>query len=399
MKRTILLTALLLAGIAGMAQQGIDHALVKKMLPSSTNGLRNDIAPDKAIYQWQDGGVTMKCRNTYTYDEYEYFLTEVLTEMEDLGQWIPLRRETYMVNVDLVPECILTQDWDGDWVNQSQILAEYTGTYLPILQKETYQTWQGNNWVNQQQYTYTYDPVRTILVKDWFGDHWGNHYLYTFETEGQEASVLLQYWKDGAWQNQELETYQLNENGDIVECIHANWVNESVWVNDVRQQYEYDGPYQLSRMTITLWDNGAWSSTPSKTIQYEHDAMGNSLHAECESPLGGEDRNTDIEMFYNEGESVLFEDVFEVELSYLDLTAVDETPATGRFTLCPNPANDHIMVQGEGLHHVALYNLTGQCVRECASARIDLQGLASGAYLIKLYHQEGQVETQKLLVR
>lgn len=401
MKRTTLLTALLLLlGYASMAQQGIDHTLVNKLLPTPSSGWRNDIAPEKAIYQTQDGEVTLTFRNTYSYDEYEFFLTEVLTEMEDLGEWLPYRLETYEVNVDLVPERIVTQTWNDGWVNQSRVNLEYNGTYNPILAKETYQTWENNDWVNQQQFTYDYEPVTTVLVKDWFNDHWGNHYLYTIESENLSATVLLQYWKDGAWQNQEREVYQFDENYDLIERVHANWVNESSWENDLRRRYDYDGPFQLSRMTLTQWENGGWSSTLFKTVQYEHDGMGNSLHAVCEPNYGGgEERNTEIEMFYNESESISFDNVFEVEMSYQDLTAVGETAAQAAFTLCPNPAFGRVRVLGEGFARAEVYSLSGQRLLESHTADLDLQGLATGAYLVKIHRHDGGTEVRKLLVR
>ena len=400
-KHTLLTAMLLLFGFAGMAQQGIDHSLIQKLLPVSAKGWRNDIAPDKAIYQTQDGEVTLTFRNTYSYDEYEFFLTGVLTEMEDLGEWLPYRLETREVNVDLVPESIVIQTWNNGWVNQSKDNLEYNGTYNPILAKETYQVWENNSWVNQLQYTYDYDPIVTILVKEWQNNnHWGNLHLYTFESEGNLSTVLLQYWKDGAWQNQEREVYRYNENGDIAEIVHANWVNESAWENDLQRLYDYDGPYQLSRMTVTQWENGGWSSTLFKTVQYEYDGMGNSLHAVCEPNYGGgEERNTEIEMFYNEGESVSFDNVFEVEVSYQDLTAVGETADRAVFILSPNPAFGRVRVLGEGFDRAEVYSLTGQRLMESHTADIDLQGLATGAYLVKVYRHDGNTEVRKLLVR
>ena len=385
MKTLNLLTAvLLLISLSSHAQQG---------------GLRNDIAPEKAIYQRQDGEVLMKFRDTYTYDEYEYFLAEVLTELEDLGEWLPYTRRTYEYDNNLRPATIITQRWNNGWVNQDQVLIEYNGSgYPPKIRTKTFQTWENNNWVNVSQHIYDYEPVTTIIIKDWLTDHWGNHYLYTYTPEGDEETVLLQFWKDGAWQNQEQDLITYNDNHEVKEIIHTLWDIPN-WNEETRYEYTYDGPYQLNKITITEWENGGWSSTKYKTITYTHDGMGNTLHAVCASNYGGgEANNTNIELFYNQGQSVVYENVFEVEMAYVDVTSVGETP-TEHFTLCPNPTSDRVSVRGEGFERAEVYSLTGQRVLESRSADIELQGIAAGAYLVKLHRHDGKTEVQKLLVQ
>ncbi len=384
MKNMHILTAtLLFLSLSGIAQQGI---------------VRNDIAPEKAIYQRQDGGVLLTFRDTYTYDEYEYFLTEVLTELEDLGTWVPYSRRTYEYDYSNRPITIVTERWDNGWVNQDQEIINYNGnSFPPQIHTQLLQTWQNNNWVNVTQRIYDYEEVMTILVKDWITDHWGNHYLYTYTPNGEEETILLQFWKDGAWQNQEQDLVTYNSNREVKEIVHTVWDLPN-WNNETLYQYEYDGPYQLSRITITQWDNGGWSPTKFKTIHYTHDGMGNSLRALCESNYGGgEDNNTEIEMFYNEGQSILYENVCGVEMNYTDLTDLDEE-TTSRFALAPNPAYGYVKVLGEGLERSELYSLTGQKLGESQTPYLDLKGLASGTYLIKLYLQDGLVETHKLLV-
>lgn len=380
----ILTAALLFLSFSSFAQQRI---------------LRNDIAPEKAVYQRQDGEVTLAFRDTYVYDEYEYFLMEVLTEYEDLGEWFPYTRRTYECDFNLRPVTIVTERWDDGWVNQDQLIIDYVGSsFPPKIHTQTLQTWQDDQWVNVTQRIYDYDPVTTILVKDWINDHYGNHYLYTYTREGDEETVLLQFWKDGAWQNQEQDLITYNENNEPKEIVHSLWDLPN-WNNETLYQYEYDGPYQLNKVVITQWENGGWSSTKFKTITYNHDAMGNSLHAVCEANYsGGEERNTDIAMYYNEGDYTVYENIFEIEMNYTDVTDLEET-ATGRFTLYPNPAHGQVSVHGEGFERAELYSLTGQRLMESRIADIDLQGLATGAYLVKLYRNDGSVATQKLLVR
>ena len=401
MKRLTVLTAiLLLLSIAGTAQQKRENALVGKMLQTHHPVLRNDIAPEKAIYTTQDGCTFITKSDLFSYDEDEHLLLSVETLLNDLGAWIPYALQTYEYDMYSNVSEILTQSWDDDWTNQSRVTMEYQGSGSPLLSKEVFQNWENDSWVNVQQYIYSYDPVVTVLVKDWLGDHYGNHYLYTFESDGDVTTVLLQFWKEGAWQNQEIDIYSFDDLGQIKERIHRVWVNNTEWVNETEYLYQYDGPYQLSSVTIIQWEDGEWSNDLVKTILYTHDGMGNSLQAESTSNYyAGEALNADIELFYNEGESITYKQVFEVEMSYLDLTHLGEASAERPLTLCPNPASDRVVVRGEGFGHAEVYSLTGQLLMESRTPNMELQGLASGAYLVKLYRLDGGTEVQKLLVQ
>lgn len=401
MKKLTLLTAILLILSAqGSAQQAIDRTVANKMLRIHHPEMRNDIAPEKAIYTTQDGEVLVTKSDTYTYDEDEYLLLSVETNLYDLGEWIPYALQTYEYDIYSNPSEVLTQRWDDDWINDSRVTVEYQSSGIPFPSKETLQDWENNNWVNVKQYIYTYDPVITVLIKDWLGDHWGNHYLYTYEYDGEVTTVLLQYWKDGAWQNQEHDTYYFDDLDQTKEIVHRVWVNETEWQNEIHYVYQYDGPHQLNQITIAPWINGAWSTEQVKTLQYTNDGMGNSLHVESTSSYyAGEALNADIEVFYNEGESVVYHNVSEVEMTYVDLTHLSETAVQSHFMLCPNPACEHVVIRGEGFEHAEVYHLTGQRLLERRTADIDLQGLAPGAYLVKVYRRDGKTEVQKLLVR
>lgn len=400
MKKTILISAvLLLLGISGFAQYSIDYDLVRKALQKQTPNWRNSIEPKMATYYTNEDAIVPQ-RDIFSYNADEFYLEEVLTEFRDMSTWHPQYKMTYSYNFNMDPIEILGEEYIGnDWEPKERNTMEYDMEGLvTILSEETIQKWENNDWVNFQQYSYEYDPVITILVRDWNTNHFENHYLYTIEQDDAKATILLQYWMGGAWQNQEEDVIEYNENSETKEIVHKIWGGTS-WVNETRHLYEYDGPYQLSRITISQWDNGEWSTTKFKTVRYEHDGMGNSIHASCESNSGsGEENNADIEMFYNEGNSITFEHVADVTMEYIDVTGIDEPEAAAPFVICPNPAQGRFTVQGDGFLKAELFSLTGQRILESHTAEIDLQGLASGAYLVKVYHIDGTSATQKLLV-
>jgi len=401
MKRNfILVTALLASCLFSFGQRNIDMKLVDKALNTKQmRATRNDIAPSRILYTVVDGEVLLNYNDTFSYDEYEYYLSQVLTKFEDLGTWYPTTLTTYQYDFNLMPTEILKQRMESDWVNDELTTIQYNGDdFMPMIEEELFQRWENNTWVNVSKNTYTYEPEVTILVRDWNGNNFENHYLYTIVAEFNNTSIMLQYWNGGAWQNQEKLNITYNDNQEIISSVTQTWDNPN-WVDHEKAEYSYDGPYKLSKVTKTLASNGQWNPEKVKTITYEYDGMG-SKHAIVESNYGGwEEQNTDIEMFYNEGESILYENVHEVEANYTDVTQVDEQPSSNQVSVAPNPATHSIVVNAERFTKAEVYNITGQKVMESLTPSINLNGLTAGTYFIKVYQDDNATNVQKLVVR
>lgn len=401
MKKLLLtLLAFIAIGTIGYAQRSIDMKIVNKALhPQSIRATRNDIAPAKAVYHTNEDAY-IEYRDSFNYDENEYYLSNVQTEYYDLGYSYPYAITTYDYDFNLMPIKIIRQiyDYNEDLINDTKTELQYSDdVFNPVLVEELFQRWDNNNWVNVRKQTYTYDPDLCILVRDWNGNSFENHYLYTIYDEGESQTILLQYWLGGAWQNQEKVEIKYNDNHEIVQSITFQWVSEA-WSNDLKVEYFYDGLYKLSEVTKTLWDNGQWNANKVKTIKYEYDWMG-SKHALCTSNYGGPNElNTDIEMFYNEGNSITYENITEISMDYIDVTQVSET-ATVQFHMAPNPASDLVEISGERFQKAELYSLTGQKLLESPMPSINVKGLATGTYIIKVYQDNGAVEVQKVVVR
>lgn len=399
MKRSFLLAILVILGMAGTAQRGIDMNLVEKSLHSyPSRSLRNDIAPSRVHYYTNEEAI-VNFRDMYSYDQYEYYLEKITTEFLDLESWLPYSITTYDYDFNLMPLKILTQKWDNGYVNDQMTTITYNGDdFDPLIEEELFQKWENGSWVNVKKHVYTYEPDQTILVREWNGNNFNNQYLYTIETHGAITTILLQSWNGGAWMNQEKQVITYNHNHEVEEKIIMQWEN-STWSNSERHAYEYEGNYKLIKLVKTYWENGAWSPDKIKTINYDHENY-NSTHAICEANFGGGDnQNDDIEMFYNEGQSVTYKHVKEVSIDYIDVTQLTEHAASCQFTIAPNPVHNQIRINGNQFMKAELYSLTGQKVLESTSPVIMLNGISSGAYLLKIQNQTGQMETQKVLVR
>lgn len=388
-------------GIAGQAQRSTDLNLVKKTIQQQQGiTMRNDIAPVKSIYKVSNGNTLVTYRDDFVYDEYEYFLMQRSTEVQSAGNWVPYMVTNIEVDYNSNPIEEITQKYDGgNWVNDTRVTLEYDESFfIPLLKEEVFEKWETDTWMKQHKYIYDYEPVTTIIVKDWNGNTWENHYLYTFESDEStnESVILLQYWLGGAWQNQERTVITYDELFNEQTITTTAWAN-SVWVNVEQHSYEYDAQGYLSKIEKRGWENGSWSTTNYQTITYTSDGMGNSINAICRAS-GTASVNTDITMYYNHGESIDYNGVQEINMEYADLTGVAEN-IVFHFSAYPNPTENRIEIVGERFLKVEVYSLKGQKVMESWNRTIDLKPLSSGAYLLRIHNTDGLVETQKVLVK
>lgn len=400
MRRISIILAMLMIGMAGQAQRGIDMNVVRKAMKQQHGMMnRNDIAPIKANYQVNNNGTLLQYRDDFEYDEYEYYLTKLNTAQMNNGNWEPYMETTYEVDWNYCPIEAVTVKWDGSyWMNNLRVTYQYEEVgFIPFIKEEVHEIWGGNNWVNLHKYVYDYDPLVTVIIKDWNGNTWENHYLYTIETELNQATILLQYWQGGAWQNQERSILTLNAQGNEETITITEWQN-ATWVNEEQHTYEYDANGYLSKIFKRSWENGSWSNTNYQTLNYTSDGMGNSTNVVCRVS-GNAELNTDVTMYYNEGESIDYEQVQEISMDYIDLTEVQEHATMSHFNVFPNPTEGRLEIRGEQFLKVVLYNLTGQKVLESENNILELKALSSGAYLLKIHRTDGIDETQKILVK
>lgn len=397
-KLTFLTAAMLLICFSASAQHQMNQQVVKKLMNQNRpNTAKDIIAPEKAEYYTNDGN-NVHYRDKFIYDPYDYNMTQKMTDVMD-GSWGPYSQESFEYDFENNMTQALLQLWNNDdWVNSEKIDFTYEDYgFFYLLKEETLTKWNGSTWVNDTKYIYDYDPVVTVIVKDWASNTWENHYLYTYDAEGNQTTVTLQYWLGGAWQNQEMQIYVFNNETQVDTITFKNWTNNG-WVNEELDTYYYSEQGKIEKIIKAQWDNGAWSPSKYMTVTYELNKDGNCERALCESNFGGPD-NTDIEMFYNDDESMTFMDVHEVTMDYVDITAVGEATAKNQFELHPNPVKDRLVIRGEGFEKAEVYSLSGQKVMESGTTELDVNTLATGAYLVKIQRNNGTVETQKFMVR
>ena len=99
--------------------------------------------------------------------------------------------------------------------------------------------------------------------------------------------------------------------------------------------------------------------------------------------------NADTKSFYGS----------DVEMTYVDLTSVNENTQPVNFLVYPVPAKDQVYIEAEGFQKAEIYSLTGQKLMESLQDRINVGELSLGLYIIKVYDHEGNCATQRFVVK
>lgn len=393
MKKTLFTLAIFVMalGNVALAQQKLNIKANEKKIVFRHYGVRNDdIRPSEAICTTTDFDETY--RITYSYDEYDYYLSQMLLEMDFGYGWSPLEMIAYEYDFSGSVLEKVDYEWeDGDWMESAKATYTYSADGMEVV----YQYCENGTWYNDVKEVYNFiGDMTTILFWEWNGNTWSSSELHTYTNTDTSVEVLKQYMQGGAWQNDEKEIYKLDFNGNVTEIFCQDWVNNT-WVNDERTTYNYENDVYTS-MLVEDWENGAWRDEYRYSFVYDD---GNAVHGECVEYLGGQwiPANGDIEMAYNYNDASDEYYGYTVEVTYLDLTSVGENSLTANFKVYPNPAMDEISIQTENFGKAEVYSAMGQKVMESTSNSINVSQLEAGIYLLKVFDLDGNSETQRIV--
>ncbi|MCQ2321589.1 MAG: T9SS type A sorting domain-containing protein [Bacteroidales bacterium] len=333
---------------------------------------------------------------TYSYDEYDYYLLEELTQKKVGSNWENDELITYEYDWSGNPSMILVQEWEnGAWVNEEIQNCTYDNDGMP--DEVIIQEWENGAWVNEEKVNYTFtDDVTRILTSEWSGV-WNAEDLITITYSMDGYEMVEQYMQQGAWQNEARMLVSYNDDFNIATEIVQEWEDNS-WVNVMRMNYNYEGLVYTS-VVYDVW-TGDWGEL-AKT-EYAYDNNGNAKQGVAYVKINDqwmEGFATDIEMpyAYNEKSKVFI--ASEVTVDYADITlSTNEMTQTTAFNLYPNPANGMINVNGEGFEKAEIYNIAGQKVMESSNAQIDVKALQAGVYMVKVFGN-GSSEMLRVVVK
>lgn len=352
----------------------------------------SNIVPQQANYYESDG---TQHRTTYYYDESELTLTEEITETY-WDSWQNESRFAYEYDFYGNVYEMLGQEWDGsNWENVVRVSYSYDGD---VISEDIYQYYMEGQWVNVIKEVYNYNgDVWTVLVWEWNGTTWTSSVLNTYTRENNTIEHVMQYMEGGAWQNDEKYIYTLDFDENVTEMLFQEWTGTE-WADNEKTTYLYeDGVY--TDEYVQEWDGSAWLDEYHYTFDY--DAMGNAKHGLCFA-YGGYDwapADGDIDMAYGYNADAKSFYGSEVEMLYVDLTAVNENTEEVDVKVYPVPAENEIFIQAEGFQKAEIYSLTGQKLMESVTEKMNVGSLSQGIYLLKVFDRDGNSATQRVVVK
>ncbi|TRX72668.1 T9SS type A sorting domain-containing protein [Carboxylicivirga sp. M1479] len=234
---------------------------------------------------------------------------------------------------------------DASYENSEKMLGTYpegTGSGMPPVTVETYQTWTGSAWVDDSRWTYEdKSDYESYLDEEWNGSAWIKTYLQMYDTD-MLAYNLDEYYTDGVMTggSKYSSTYDTFDN--LLEEKNENYTNDA-WEQQGGMQYVYTYEGATSKVLIKV--HKAWSVPNS---QYE---------------------NQSRETF-----------------SYVS-TNLEQSPQIS-IKVYPTTFNSFINVEVSQRATIAVYSLTGVKVTEgtvmSGSDQLDLSGLSKGCYVLKV---------------
>jgi len=396
MKKAILTLAVLVMafGNVGLAQKAINLKSIGKANMLKHYGLRekNDLVPQTVDFQDTFGD---KYRVKYEYDENEYYLNIEHYEVFWDGNWQEYEIISYEYDFNGNVMEMLVSDFDGeDWYDMARASFTYDGDQVSEV---IIQSFEDGEWVNEEKAVYTYNGDNwTILYWNWNGSTWSSNELYTYNKSAGSIELLIQYMQGGAWQNDEQQFFTLDFDEHVTSILVQDWQN-SAWVNDSRITYDFANGVFDTKIEES-WNGSDWEATTKYSYTYDN---GNAINGSCKV-FDGEafvPGDGDIEMAYDYSANSLSFYGYEVNMTYIDITGVNENAQAVSFTVYPTPAESEIQIQAENFQKAEIFTLTGQILMESEQSNMNVSSLASGIYMLKVYDQTGNSATQKLVVK
>jgi hypothetical protein len=355
----------------------------------------NTVVPETAIWETTNGE---QYRTVYTYDEYDYYLIEEHTKIDEGEGW----KDYYMITYEYdfngnVLEAVAMSAYEtGEMENEARASYSYDGE---LLSEVIYQEWEDGDWVNETKEVHNYNgDVSTVLYWDWNGTNWSSDELYTYTRSGNTIELLMQYMQGGAWQNEEKQIFTLNFDEKVTEILEQDWVGNT-WVNDELTTYSYEDGDVFTAKDFDVWTGEYWRN--EYHFIYVYDGNGNAKQGDCYYVGDGSltYADNDIEMSYGYSAKSNEYYGFSVEVEYVDLTSVNENVSAASFKVYPVPAENELFIQTEDFQKAEIYSVTGQKLMESLQDRINVGELSSGLYIIKVYDLEGNCDTQRFVVK
>ncbi|GEM_PF-2003973 len=162
------------------------------------------------------------------------------------GAWQSDERELMIVDAQgRAIEYIWQYFDDGSWQNRWRGLLEYEGdSMLPSV--FTYQEWdeEENEWVNEDRDLLVFDEngnLIELIFEEWINDEWvpEDKILISYTDDGNYLQIIEYKWENDDWVPDYRLTWTYDDAGNEIELLEEFW-DDIDWLADFRVYSEYE---------------------------------------------------------------------------------------------------------------------------------------------------------------
>jgi hypothetical protein len=239
-------------------------------------------------FEYVNSALVKERRRTNTFNTNNQ-LVSYIEETWDGNGWVNTYKYQYTYTPSGLQETSIQQEWQGNtWVNQYKSANQYNSAGLTLT--DVLQTWTNNVWVNSTRSVYTFDGNNfetSYSYESWVNSAWNPSMKYTtaYNASGNIEEQLYQENFGSGLENREKTTYSYNASFKMIESLQQVWVLSSLWLNDSRYVYSYNGNGTMGSNTKYLWNSNTNIWENDKKYSYSYDAAQNKIQETTEEWL------------------------------------------------------------------------------------------------------------------
>lgn len=175
--------------------------------------------------------------------------------------------ESYKWDYPLIKK--LNQSWEtNQWKNQNEYLFSYDS--FNNLSEWIFQYFINENWENESKTVNEYNSIQQLVYA--FAYYWLNDWILnyritnTYDSLNNQVQSLNELWRNNVWVNFNRWIREYNGNQLIVQTTQR--FEDSIWQNQFRYSYLYDSYSNNIEYVVESWFLNNWENSSKYTFSY-----------------------------------------------------------------------------------------------------------------------------------
>jgi hypothetical protein len=423
MKRNLLLLVLLMVGISISAQK-IPENFIKFKQKFNTNHQQLNKRDGMMKLDSMKMNINLsKEMQTYSISHYSYNGQGSLSEVVDLYYDFEFDTMVYdyktVYRYDITGYNVIAEieyqwmDAKGDWMVSDSAYYTYSDD---LIVQEDYYWWDDfdQEWDHDYISMYYYngdDLIDSVVATVWNGTDYENAYKDVYEFVGGQLSEYYYYeWDGSSWYADMYSTYTWD--GDkLTELVEQSSMTDiKELVNEYKYTYSWLPNGNLDEEIDYEWDTDLsdWVESSKmdgvydNTVNYEDLVLPFAYEAiEEGSPDMFFAHKVDTVFLYEPMVTKDWVDLGMMNFYYSTFVGVNDDPSTySAAKVYPNPASNKINIESTGTAQIQLLDISGKLISNRkiqGNAQIDVSGLNTGIYFVKIINESGVESVSKFI--